>query len=150
MGFAPGFATIMNMYFVGYFMDVIIAWGVIPQYENPLYQFGLMMAGIIILGIASFFYLNPKLGAGPRDGLMMGLLQKTNYPVSYIRGGIELSVLIIGYLLGGPVGIGTLISAFATGYAVQMAFKIGRYDRNAEHYNLFTLVKVLKGQDFEI
>ena len=99
-----------------------------------------------MLGVASFFYLNPKLGAGPRDGLMIGLVQKLDRPVGQVRGGIEVTVTILGYLMGGPVGIGTIITAFTTGYFVQAAFKLGNYDRNAKHKDFYELAKQLSGK----
>ena len=145
LGFPPGFGTVMNMYFIGYFIDRIIEWRIIPQYTNPALQFALLIGGMATLGVASLLYLNPKLGAGPRDGLMIGLVQKLDRPVGQVRGGIEVTVTILGYLMGGPIGVGTIITAFATGYFVQLAFKLGNYDRNAKHMNLYELVKSLTG-----
>ena len=143
LGFPPGFGTVMNMYFIGYFIDRIIEWGILPQFNNVALQLGLLIGGLAMIGVASYFYLSPKLGAGPRDGLMIGLVQKLNRPVGQVRGGIEVTVLVLGYLLGGPVGIGTVISALTTGYFVQYAFKLGKYDRNAKHMNLYELAKKL-------
>jgi len=147
LGFPPGFATLMNMYFVGLFIDYIIEWGVIPQPTGLPMQILVLLGGILVLGLASFLYLNPLLGAGPRDGLMMGLVQKLDRPVSHIRGAIEITVLVIGYFLGGPVGIGTLISAFTVGYSIQLAFRLGGYDRNSRHMDLYTLFRYLIGED---
>lgn len=146
LGFPPGFATLMNMYFIGLFIDLLMAGNIIPRSGSMLGQLALLLGGIGVLGGASFLYLNPKLGAGPRDGLMMGLVQKLNRPVSHVRAGIELTVLIIGYFLGGPIGLGTIISALTVGYAIQIAFKIGNYDSNAKHLNLFTLLNALRDQ----
>ena len=143
LGFPPGFGTVMNMYFIGYFIDRIIEWEIIPTYTNPALQLAMLIGGMAMIGVASFFYLNPKLGAGPRDGLMIGLVQKLDRPVGQVRGGIEVTVTILGYIMGGPVGIGTLITAFITGYFVQLAFKLGHYDRRAKHLNLYELAKLL-------
>jgi len=145
LGFPPGFGTVMNMYFIGYFIDRIIEWGVVPQFINPALQLALLIGGMSMIGVASFFYLNPKLGAGPRDGLMIGLVQKLDRPVGQVRGGIEVTVTILGYLMGGPIGVGTIITAFTTGYFVQAAFKLGNYDRNDKHMNLYELAKSLTG-----
>lgn len=104
----------------------------------------MLVMAIITMGWATYFYLRVELGAGPRDGLMEGLVKKVNKPLWMIRGSIEITVLIIGYSLGGPVGVGTLITAFTVGFAVQWAFKIGNYDsRNANHMNLIDLYKYL-------
>ncbi|MBD3205106.1 membrane protein [Candidatus Bathyarchaeota archaeon] len=143
MGFPPGFATFMNMYFIGLFIDKIIQFTLIPKPTGLVSQFLLLLGGIIMIGTGSYFYLNPKLGAGPRDGLMMGLVRRTDLPVSVIRGGIEVTVLVLGYFLGGPVGVGTLVTALTIGYSVQMAFKLGGYDKKAEHLNLYQLARQL-------
>jgi uncharacterized membrane protein YczE len=143
MGFAPGLATFMNMYFIGLFIDKIIQFRVIPEPSSLIQQFLLLFGSIVMIGVGSYFYLNTKLGAGPRDGLMMGLVQKTDLPVSIVRGSIEVTVLALGYFLGGPVGVGTFITALLIGYSVQLAFKIGGYDKEAEHINLYQLVKHL-------
>lgn len=147
LGFPPGFGTVMNMYFVGYFMDVIMAWGLVPMPRSLPGQLALLMGGIMVLGAASFMYLNPRLGAGPRDGLMMGLVQRLGRPVYQVRGAIEVTVLALGYLLGGPVGVGTLITAFTTGYAVQLAFRLGGYDKDAKHMDLNVLIRYLRGSE---
>lgn len=143
MGFPPGFATFMNMYFIGLFIDKIIQLTVIPKPTGLISQFLLLLGGIILIGAGSYFYLNPKLGAGPRDGLMMGLVHRTDLPVSVVRGGIEVTVLVFGYFLGGPVGVGTLVTALTIGYSVQLAFKLGGYDKKAEHLNLYQLARQL-------
>jgi uncharacterized membrane protein YczE len=147
LGFPPGFGTVMNMYFIGYFIDKIIWWGIIPRYESLAFQLALLVGGMAMIGVASYFYLNPKLGAGPRDGLMIGLVQKLNRPVSQVRGGIEVVVTVLGYIMGGPIGIGTIITAFSIGYFIQVAFKLGKYDRKARHINLYELVKRLSSRE---
>lgn len=146
LGFPPGFGTVSNMLFIGYFIDIILGWGVVPVYDNIILQLVQLVAGMAVLGVASYFYLSPKLGAGPRDGLMIGLVQKLDREVSIVRAGIEITVLVVGVAMGGPVGIGTVITAFSIGYFVQLAFKLGKYDRNAKHMNLYELVKYLGGK----
>ena len=146
LGFAPGLATLANMYFVGVFIDQIMIWGLLPTPGNLLEQFAMLFLSIALIGVASLLYLRVRLGAGPRDGLMMGLVRRLDRPVSHVRGALEVTVLVIGYLLGGPVGIGTVINAFGLGVSVQLAFKIGRYDRKAEHINLFGLLSSLSGK----
>lgn len=145
MGLPPGLGTISNMYFIGYFIDVIIKWGIVPRYNDLLLQIILLIAGMATIGAASYFYLNPKLGAGPRDGLMIGLVQKLDKQVSLVRAGLEITVLLLGIVMGGPIGIGTVITAFSIGYFVQLAFKLGNYDRNSKHMNLYELAKHLGG-----
>jgi uncharacterized membrane protein YczE len=144
LGFPFGFGTLLNIYFIGYFIDLIIVLGFIPQPTNLLGQFILLVFGIGSLGLGSFFYLNPKLGAGPRDGLMIRLVQLYDKPVGIIRSIIEVTVLIIGYLLGGPIGIGTIIYGLSVGYSVQLAFKLGGYDKMASHLSLYSLLDYLR------
>ena len=67
-----------------------------------------------------------KLGAGPRDGLMVGLIKQLNKPIWLVRGSIEVTVLILGFFLGGPVGVGTVVTALTIGYSVQYAFRFGQ------------------------
>jgi len=80
------------------------------------------------------------------DGLMEGLIRKLNKPVWLIRGSIEIAVLIIGFFMGGPVGIGTLLLAVAIGPSVEFAFKIGKYDsKKAQHMTFIDLYRNIKG-----
>lgn len=144
LGFPFGFGTLMNLYFIGFFIDLIITSELIPYPTEFFGQLVMLVFSIGIYGIGSFFYLNPKLGAGPRDGLMLSLAQRYDKPIGIIRGLIEVTVLFVGYLLGGPVGIGTIIFAFLVGYSVQLAFKLGKYDKMVSHMNLFSLLSYLK------
>jgi uncharacterized membrane protein YczE len=146
LGFPPGFGTFANMYTIGVFIDWIIAVGLIPIPEALPWQLLLLFLSIAFLGVGSLFYMRVGLGAGPRDGLMMGLVKKTGRSVSTIRGAIEITVLVIGYLLGGPVGIGTVISAVTVGYAVQLAFKLGGYSKDTTQLDIYELAKLLKGE----
>ena len=147
LGFPPGFATIISVYFMGYFVDIVLLYGLIPRQTNPFEQGVLLLTGITLFGAGTFFHVNPKLGAGPRDSLMMGLLRRLDRPVSHVRLGLELLVLALGCLLGGPVGTGTIVSAMLVGYAVEFAFRLGNYDRKAEHLNLYPLLLYLQGRE---
>jgi uncharacterized membrane protein YczE len=104
----------------------------------------MLIFSIGIYGIGSFFYLDPKLGAGPRDGLMICLAQRYDRPIGFVRGIIEVTVLVIGSILGGPIGIGTIIYAFTIGYSVQLAFKLGSYDKMAAHMSIYSLLSYLR------
>jgi len=146
LGLPPGFGTFVNMYIIGTFIDWIIASGLIPIQETLIWQLGMLLLSVAFLGVGTLLYLRVKLGAGPRDGLMMGLVQKTGRPVSTVRGAIEMTVLLVGYFLGGPVGIGTVISAVTVGYSVQLAFKLGGYSKDTEQLDVYELAKLLKGE----
>ncbi|MEA4960674.1 MAG: membrane protein [Lutispora sp.] len=150
IGVVPGLASIMNMYFIGFFIDLIDNSGFYKTPDTILGKLFLLMLGILMIGWATFFYLKVQLGAGPRDGLMEGLVKKMKKPVWLIRGAIELTVLTIGYLLGGPIGVGTLIIAFTIGLSVQLAFKLGKYDsKSVEHENLLMMADNLKKKQEE-
>ena len=87
--------------------------------------------------IGSYLYIGCEMGCGPRDGLMIALMKITGKPISIIRFCIEMGALIIGWILGGFVGIGTLITVFGIGYCVQIVYKVFKFDVNAlRHRNL--------------
>lgn len=137
LGEKPGIGSLGNMIFVGLFVDLIDMTGLYRTPENLFIQFVMIIAGMFLIGWGTFFYLQVKLGAGPRDSLMVGLVKLLNKPVWMIRGGIELTALTAGYILGGPVGIGTLIVAVFIGYFVQLAFMLGGYNtKKARHTDL--------------
>ncbi|MDR9756708.1 MAG: hypothetical protein RJR35_08215 [Thermoanaerobacterales bacterium] len=142
LGVVPGIGSILNMIFIGLFVDLIDHIGIINTPDSIFGRVLMLLSAIIIMGFATYFYLRVELGAGPRDGLMEGLVRKLNKPVWLIRGMIEITVLVIGFFMGGPVGIGTLLLAFLIGPSVQFAFKIGHYDpQKANHANLLDYFK---------
>lgn len=130
LGIFPGLGTILNMYFIGKFVDLIIQSGFLFTPESIIGKIIMLYIGIVIMCNGIYFYLSSNLGAGPRDGLMLGLVQKLNKKVAFIKTVIEVSVLIAGYLLGGPLGIGTVLLAFSTGPILQTVFKIGKFNAN--------------------
>ena len=146
LGFPPGFGTFANMTVIGASIDWIIASGLIPIPQALPWQLVLLLLSVTFLGMGTLLYIRVGLGAGPRDGLMMGLVKKTGRPVSTIRGAIEITVLAIGYLLGGPVGIGTVISAVTLGYSVQLAFRLGGYSKDTEQLDIYELARLLRGE----
>jgi uncharacterized membrane protein YczE len=146
MGFAPGIGTIMNMWLVGWFVDVIAASRLIPSPVDIGGRLLLVMASILITGLGTWLYLRPQLGAGPRDGLMVGLVRKLDKPVWMVRGCIEVLVLASGFLMGGIVGLGTVVVALTVGYSIQFFFKIGRYDGKTKQYNLYEQIRELTGK----
>ncbi|SMB92859.1 Uncharacterized membrane protein YczE [Desulfonispora thiosulfatigenes DSM 11270] len=128
IGEIPGVGTIVNMYLIGFYIDKIIEYNLIPIATNPLIQYLMLFSGMYIMGWGVYFYLSIGLGSGPRDALMVGLVKKTNKPVWIIRMSMEGLVLLIGYLLGGLVGIGTLITVLFMGSIIQHCFKVAKSD----------------------
>ena len=143
LGFPPGYATIISIFFMGNAIDQIISLQIVPQPTVFAARLLMVVFSAACFGVASLLYVKPELGAGPRDSLMMGLIKKLSLPIAYIRIGLELVVIAIGYLLGGPVGIGTLLSAVLVGYAVDIAFKLGGYNREADHMSIPALINFL-------
>jgi len=113
----PGIGTIANVLVIGTAMDLTML--VLPDLTGlPVRVLGLV-AAIGINGIAGAMYIGAGLGPGPRDGLMTGLARRTGWSIRLVRTGIELTVLASGWLLGGTVGVGTVLYAFAIGPIVQ-------------------------------
>lgn len=145
LGERVGVGTICNMLFIGIFMDFLMLNHLIPVFSNVILRTIMMLLGMFIIGIASYFYIGAALGSGPRDGLMLALTKKTNKSVRFIRNCIELMVLVIGYFLGGTVGFGTLIMVIGGGYFVQFAFKIFKFDvKIVKHQFIDDYVKLIK------
>ncbi|WP_371371688.1 YitT family protein [Sporomusa aerivorans] len=134
LGVKPGWGSLANMYFIGLFIDMILAAGWIPVTHYWLAQLVMLLAGVWLIGWASYFYLSAAFGAGPRDSFMVAAVQKTGWSVWKIRTGIETSVAALGYFLGGPIGVGTLIIAFTLGPSIQWAFNImGKRAQDIDH-----------------
>lgn len=124
----PGIGTILNMLFIGLFADVISGFNIVLVPQNYFLKIIVLLYGNIILNYGLYSYLKFELGAGPRDGLMIGLVKITGLNVKYVRTGIESMVLLVGYLLGGTVGIGTIISTFSGGYILDKIFRWKGFD----------------------
>lgn len=122
----PGLGTLLNMLLIGFFIDRIVGVGVIPRMA-PLglpAQFVMDIVGVLIVGLGSGLYIRANLGAGPRDGLMLGLHRATGRRVAVVRNALELSVAVVGFALGGTLGIGTLIFAVGIGPSVEIGFRV--------------------------
>jgi uncharacterized membrane protein YczE len=108
----PGFGTLSNAVVVGLAVDGGLA--VLPTAQQLWLRIGFMVAGIVLNGVATGLYIGARLGPGPRDGLMTGLAAR-GHSIRVVRTAIEVSVLVAGFLLGGTVGIGTLLYALTIG-----------------------------------
>ncbi|QNG61109.1 YitT family protein [Bacillus sp. PAMC26568] len=114
----PQAGAIVNMLTVGVFIDLYL---MMPFIQTPSSAAGktlMLLMGIIVMGYGIGVYISAGCGAGPRDTLMLALVEKTGMKVSRIRGGIELIVLLIGWLLGGPVFIGTIVCTISIGFVI--------------------------------
>ena len=114
----PGLATILNALIIALMIDLCIKF--VPTPSNYFNQIILAIVSVITVGIGGGIYLVANLGAGPRDGLMVGLQKKTNLPIALVRATLEISVVSVGWYLGGIVGVGTLLFAFGIGPCVAL------------------------------
>ena len=118
LGQKPGMGTIFNALIIAIMIDLCIKY--VPTPSNYIRQLLLAVISVIMVGIGGGIYLVSNLGAGPRDGLMIGLQKLTNFPIAVVRGTLEISVVSIGWYLGGTVGVGTLLFAFGIGPCVAL------------------------------
>ena len=113
-----GIGTILNAIIIGLMIDVCIKF--VPTPENCISQLSLALIAVLTVGLGGGIYLVANLGSGPRDGLMIGLQKKTNFPIASVRAFLEITVMSIGWYLGGTVGMGTLFFAFGIGPCVSL------------------------------
>ena len=147
LGEKLGFGTICSMILTGIFIDIIFYLKIIPVINNLLSGIFMSISGMFIIAMGSFFYIRSAFGAGPRDNLMVVLARRTKLPVGLCRSIIELLVTIIGWLLGGMIGLGTIISVIAVGFCIQTVFKIFKFDVTAiEHETLGDSMKSIFGK----
>ena len=118
LGQKPGIATILNALIIAIMIDLCIKF--VPTPSNYINQLILAVISVTTVGIGGGIYLVANLGAGPRDGLMVGLQKLTNFPIAAVRGTLEISVVSVGWYLGGTVGIGTILFAFGIGPCVAL------------------------------
>ena len=114
----PGIGTILNALIIAVMIDICINF--VPSPQNNVSQIMLAIVAVLITGIGGGIYLIANLGPGPRDGLMIGLQEISKLPIAAVRAFLEISVVTVGWYLGGTVGIGTLLFAFGIGPAVAL------------------------------
>ena len=121
----PGTGTIFNVIIIAIMIDVIIA--NVSSPTNFISQLIMGISAVLFVGFGSGIYLTANLGPGPRDGLMTGIQKKTNLPIAVVRASLEITVVLIGWYLGGTVGVGTFLFAFGIGPAVALGlFIVGK------------------------
>ena len=121
----PG--TILNILLIGFLVDKMEEYIVITP-ESIGLRIALIITGILLMTMGRALYISSRLGPGPRDGLFVGISRVTNIQVKYIKPAIEFTVLIIGILLGGKFGVGTVLTIIVSGYLVQFFFKVFHFD----------------------
>ena len=122
-----GFGTIIDIMIVGSFINFYLTSGIVPDPESIVLRFVLLIAGFVVWSFGIYLYLAAELGAGPRDGLMAALA-KRKIPVSLAKNSIEAVVFVIGWVMGGTVGVGTVIAVFIMGYLIKFWFAVFKFD----------------------
>lgn len=128
----PGLGTVSNALVVGFSADATL--GLLAKPDAMALRVALMVGGILLCGLATALYIGAQLGRGPRDGLMTGLARRTGRSIRLVRTGLEVTVVVVGVLLGGTIGLGTVLYALAIGPLTQLwlpAFTIDLGDVSA-------------------
>jgi uncharacterized protein len=141
MGEKLGLGTILNMILIGVFIDLLLSINLIPQISELVSGVAVMIAGLFTISFGSYFYINSGFGAGPRDSLMVAIKRKTKLPVGLCRGILEVSVVLIGWILGGPVGIGTVLAAFGISFCIQIVFSLLRFEATSVKHETIDVTK---------
>jgi uncharacterized membrane protein YczE len=124
LGERPGYGTVLNVVLIGSATNAAL--GVLPAFGGST-ALAVMLLGVVTVAIGSGLYLAADLGAGPRDGLMTGLHRRFGWSIRRSRTAVELTVLVLGFLLGGTIGLGTVVFALGIGPLVQLT--LGVFDR---------------------
>jgi uncharacterized protein len=125
----PKIGAFLNMLFFGLFMDFFL-W-ILPSIDSVIGAVFSFVMGVVLLGFGVGLYVAADLGSGPRDSIMIMIVEKTGWSLKWVRNGMEIFVLLLGWLLGGPVGVGTIIIAFflgpIVGYSLPQCKKLLAY-----------------------
>ena len=140
-----GLGTFSNVVLIGIFIDVMLYLDIIVTPDHIVYGIAMLIIGLFIISLGTYFYIKSGFGAGPRDSLMVVLTRKTKISVGICRSVLELLVTVIGWFLGGMVGIGTVISVICIGFCIQITFKVLHFDitsvKHESFYDTFIALK---------
>lgn len=140
-----GWGTVFNMLFIGLFIDILMVNNIIPVFNIFIMSFAMMLTGMLVLGYGCFLYMSAGLGTGPRDGVMVAVAKRTGKSVRFVKNSVEILAIIVGSILGGSVGIGTVVMAIAGGYFFQFAFKTVNFDVTAlKHRYIIDDIRYIK------
>lgn len=118
----PGLGTVSNVFVIGIAMDATLA--VVPAVHGLVAQVPLLLTGVVLNGVATGLYIAARFGPGPRDGLMTGLHRLTGRSIRLVRTALEVAVVATGFVLGGSVGVGTVVYALAIGPLAQLFLRL--------------------------
>ena len=140
-----GIGTILNMVVIGTLVDLYLSSGLIPLATDLFQGIVMLLVGLFIISIGVYLYLSPGFGAGPRDSLMAMLTRMIPLPIGVIRSAMEFTAAFIGWLMGGMVGIGSIISVVAIGFFFQQTFRFFKFKpEEVEHETLQETLATLR------
>lgn len=141
-----GIGMLLDAVLVGKFVDLFNFLNIVPPQKSLFMSLIIIVAGQFIMGCAQYFYMKAALGCGPRDSLLVGLKRRIKkLPIGAISIIILASVTVIGWLLGGPIGLGTLVCVLLQGPVMQLVFSLLRFDpTGVQHQNFAESFKVLR------
>ncbi len=141
-----GFGTIIDALLTGNFVQAYNYLNRLPENDNVWIGIGIMLIGFVFMALGMWIYMCARQCCGPRDSLLVGLGKRLpKIPIGVVEIILWAVVLLIGYLLGGPVGIGTLISTFGAGLVMQLVYNIIRFEpRNLRHRDVLAVARELK------
>lgn len=135
LGVRPHIGTVLNMIFIGLFVDLYMYFGLTFQPQHLALQLAQMAIGTMIFAYGTAVYILINRGTGPRDSFMLALSRLSGLKMGLVRTIIEVAATISGYLLGGPLGFGTILFAFSVGPLMELSFKVGK--RQAKAFELY-------------
>ena len=140
-----GIGMIFNMFLIGIFIDLIMLPNIIPISGHLGVGLAMMLLGLVLISVGSYFYIKSAFGAGPRDSLMLALNRRTKMPVGVCRGLLELTATIGGWFLGGMVGVGTVFFVIMIGLCIQMIFKLFKFEaKSVQHETICQTYQAVK------
>lgn len=140
-----GYGTILDAVLVGLFVDLYDRMGIVPDQSNVLLGISAMLAGLMIMSLGQYFYMSAGLSCGPRDAFLVGLGKRLpKVPIGVVNTLILSVVLLGGWLMGAPIGIGTIVATFGIGLSMQVVFRLMRFEpRGVMHQSLFETTRIL-------
>lgn len=141
-----GFGTIINAILIGKVVDLCNYLGLLPMLDNFAAGVAMLFAGQVVICLGSYFYIGAAMGCGPRDALMVAMGKRfSRLPIGLARGILEGTVLLLGWLMGAKVGIGTIIAVFGIGTIMEYTFRILKFDvKGVRHENFADTVRRIR------
>ena len=151
LGERIGFGTVIDALLTGNFVQLFNDLNPFPENNNPWIGTALMLAGFVFMALGMRIYMKEGQGCGPRDSLLVGLGKRMpKVPIGVVEILLWGAALLAGWLLGGPVGFGTLLSTFGAGAVMQLVYTVIRFDpRSVRHRDAAEVVRILAGKEGE-